>query len=118
MDGQKIVAVGVSGIKQVIAFRRLLIALLLLGIGWNFMFITATRLVSETYRLAEKGKTQASNEFLVFSMVTLSALASGWLESSVGWQRLNILVVPLLVLTLLVITNQRLHLRTIKSTLK
>jgi len=71
------------------------------------MFITATRLVSESYNLAEKGKTQACNEFLIFSMVTLSALASGWLESSVGWQRLNLLVLPLLFLTLLVVTILR-----------
>jgi MFS family permease len=78
-------------------------ALILLGVGWNFMFITATRMVSETYSPAEKGKTQASNEFIIFSMVTLSALGSGWLESSLGWQRLNMLVVPLLVVILLLV---------------
>jgi len=92
-----------------------LIALTLLGIGWNFMFITATRLVSETYNPAEKGKTQASNEFLIFSMVTLSALGAGWLESSLGWQRLNLLVVPLLFLTLFVVIIQRRHLCEIDS---
>ncbi len=94
-----------------------MVALLLLGIGWNFMFITATRLVSETYSLAEKGKTQASNEFLVFSMVTMSALASGWLESLIGWQRLNILVVPLIVLTLWVVIKHRNQLRKINQPL-
>lgn len=71
-------------------------ALILLGIGWNFMFITATRLVIESYSVAEKGKTQASNEFLIFSMVTISALASGWLESSLGWQTMNFIVLPLI----------------------
>ena len=84
-----------------------MIALILLGIGWNFMFITATRLVSETYRLAEKGKTQACNEFLIFSMVTLSALASGWLESAIGWQQLNLLALPFLVMTMVVIMTLR-----------
>jgi predicted MFS family arabinose efflux permease len=78
-------------------------ALILLGVGWNFMFISATRMVSETYRPAEKGKTQATNEFMIFSMVTLSALASGWLESSLGWQRLNLVVLPLLALNLLLV---------------
>ena len=90
-----------------------MIALILLGVGWNFMFITATRMVSETYSPAEKGKTQASNEFLIFSMVTLSALGSGWLESSLGWQRLNMLVVPLLVVTFLVVISLRKQLCTI-----
>lgn len=81
-------------------------ALILLGVGWNFMFITATRMVSETYNPAEKGKAQASNEFMIFSMVTLSALASGWLESSLGWQRLNLVVIPFLALNLVLLFLQ------------
>jgi MFS family permease len=100
-----IVCVGIN--IHGVSHYHFMIALLLLGVGWNFMFITATRLVSESYNLSEKGKTQACNEFLIFSMVTLSALASGWLESSIGWQRLNLLVLPLLFLTLLVVTVQR-----------
>lgn len=87
-------------------------ALILLGVGWNFMFITATRLVSETYLPAEKGKTQATNEFLVFGMVTLSALASGWLEAIMGWQRLNLVVLPPLIITLLVVLGLRNRLTT------
>lgn len=88
-----------------ISHSHFMVALILLGVGWNFMFITATRLVSETYRLAEKGKTQACNEFLIFSMVTLSALASGWLESAVGWQKLNVFAIPVLVITLVVVVT-------------
>lgn len=73
-----------------------LLALFLLGVGWNFMFISATQMVSKTYRNNEKAKTQAANEFLVFSMVTLSSLSAGWLESSIGWQTLNLIsLVPL-----------------------
>ncbi|MGB0204088.1 MAG: MFS transporter [Neptuniibacter sp.] len=70
-------------------------ALLLLGIGWNFMFISATQLVTSSYQPAEKAKTQAANEFMVFSMVTVSALSSGWLEASYGWQAMNWMVLPL-----------------------
>lgn len=69
-------------------------ALFLLGLGWNFMFISATSLVTLAYQGAEKAKTQASNEFLVFGTVTLSAFSSGWLESSLGWQTMNWLVLP------------------------
>lgn len=97
------VGINLHGISR----THFITALILLGIGWNFMFITATHLVSETYNSAEKGKTQASNEFLIFSMVTLSALGSGWLESTLGWQRLNLLVVPLLVLTFLIVIASR-----------
>lgn len=70
-------------------------ALMLLGIGWNFMFISATQLVTTTYKVVEKSKAQAANEFLVFSTVTLSALFSGALEAKLGWFTMNLLMIPL-----------------------
>ncbi len=79
-----------------------LTALFLLGVGWNFMFISATQLVSTTYLPQERAKSQAANEFLVFSMVTISSLGAGWLEASIGWQSLNLYTLPVLVLTSLV----------------
>lgn len=82
-------------------------ALLLLGVGWNFMFIGATQLVTSTYQPAEKSKSQAANEFLVFGVVTVSAFSSGWLESVLGWQMLNALVVPVLVWAVLVMMVYR-----------
>ena len=69
-------------------------ALVLLGVGWNFMFIAATGLFSQSYQAHNKPKAQAFNEFSVFSCVTLTALLSGWLESTVGWQSLNLYVLP------------------------
>ncbi|RTE65646.1 MFS transporter [Amphritea opalescens] len=78
-------------------------ALFLLGIGWNFMFISATQLVTSSYQTAEKSKSQAANEFLVFGTVTISAFSSGWLESTLGWQMLNTLMIPVLVWAVLVI---------------
>jgi len=78
-------------------------ALFLLGIGWNWMFISATAFLTRAYRPAEKARTQAANEFLVFGTVTCSALAAGWLESSVGWQAMNALMIPVVSFTLLAI---------------
>lgn len=77
--------------------------LFLLGLGWNFMFISATGLVTETYRASEKAKSQATNEFLVFSMVTLSALGSGWLETSFGWMLMNQLMIPVVLWAMVVV---------------
>lgn len=82
-------------------------ALALLGVGWNFMFISATQMVTSAYVPAEKAKSQAANEFLVFGMVTLSAFSSGWLESALGWQVLNSLMIPLLLWTVLVVVFYR-----------
>lgn len=70
------------------------VALILLGVGWNFMFIAATGLFSQSYKPKNKSKAQAFNEFFVFSCVTVTALMSGWLESTVGWQTMNVYVLP------------------------
>lgn len=70
------------------------LALILLGVGWNFMFIAATGLFSQSYSPRNKSKAQAFNEFFVFSCVTITALLSGWLESTVGWEMMNIYVLP------------------------
>ena len=74
-------------------------ALLLLGVGWNFLYIGGTTLLTETYRPAEKAKAQGANDFLVFAAQAASSLTSGWMLTREGWQMLNLAALPLLVLT-------------------
>ncbi|MDN3522507.1 MFS transporter [Halomonas ramblicola] len=74
------------------------VGLVLLGLGWNFTFLPATGLLTEAYRPAEKARTQAANEFLVFSTVALTALAAGPLVSQLGWSPLNLVLLPLCLL--------------------
>jgi MFS family permease len=76
------------------------LALVLLGVGWNFLFIGGTTLLTEVYRPEEKAKTQAVNDFIVFGTVTLTALGSGALLSTLGWGAVNALVVPFLLAVL------------------
>ncbi|MBD3895764.1 MFS transporter [Halomonas sp. ML-15] len=83
-------------------------ALVLLGLGWNFTFLPATGLLTETYRPVEKARTQAANEFLVFSTVALTALLAGPLVSQLGWATLNALLIPLALLPIALLTWQRL----------
>ncbi|HCG5269158.1 TPA: MFS transporter [Vibrio parahaemolyticus] len=78
------------------------LALVLLGVGWNFMFIAATGLFSQSYEAKNRSKAQAFNEFFVFSCVTITALLSGWLESTVGWQNLNLYVLPFVLLVIVI----------------
>jgi MFS family permease len=66
-----------------------------LGVGWAFMFVGATTLVTTTYRPAEKGKAQALNDFLVFGTTAASSLMAGILQQAWGWSALNYLAVPL-----------------------
>jgi MFS family permease len=75
-------------------------ALLFLGISWNFLFIGATTLLTETYRPEERAKTQALNDFVVFTTVALSSLSAGALQNSYGWQVVNIGLMPLLIVIL------------------
>ncbi|MBT5677580.1 MAG: MFS transporter, partial [Rhodospirillaceae bacterium] len=65
-----------------------------LGVGWCFLFVGATTLVTECYSPAEKAKTQAANDFLVFASVACAALLSGVLHEMVGWQAMNYIALP------------------------
>lgn len=69
-------------------------ALLLLGISWNFLFIGATTLLTETYNENEKFKTQALNDFLVFSVVASASLSAGILHHKFGWKFVNYIAIP------------------------
>ena len=64
-------------------------ALTLNGIGWNFLFVAATTLVTTTYRLNEKGKAQALNDFLVFGTTATASFFAGLLQERIGWTPLN-----------------------------
>ena len=72
-----------------------MVGLVLLGLGWNFTFLPATGLLVETYRPAEKGRAQAANEFLLFSAVSVTALAAGPALQGLGWTTLNACLIPI-----------------------
>ncbi|WP_220718408.1 MFS transporter [Agarivorans litoreus] len=94
------------------SFIHFAVALTLLGVGWNFMFIGATQMLTQSYRLNEKAKAQAVNEFVVFSLVAISALSAGWLEQSLGWRVVNVSALPILTLGLIcLLFYQRQHIR-------
>lgn len=72
------------------------IALILLGLSWNFMFIGGTTLVTTTYKPAETAKVQGMNDFLVFGTVATASLLSGQLQEHFGWEVVNYGALPLL----------------------
>ena len=84
------------------------IVLILLGIGWNFGFIGATALVTDCYRPEERVKVQAANDFLVFGSVAIASFSAGGLLSHGGWDSVNWLVFPpVLVASALVLWQAR-----------
>jgi len=77
------------------------LALLALGVSWNFLFIGATTLLTETYLPQERFKTQAINDLLVFSAVAVAVLSSGTVHHYFGWRMVNYCSLPAIVIILL-----------------
>ena len=73
-------------------------ALFLLGIGWNFMFVGGSALLTEAHTPAERAKTQAANDFMVFTTMAISSMSSGVLLNKSGWNAVNYGSIPFLVL--------------------
>ena len=69
-------------------------ALVLLGIGWNFMYVGGTTLLAEAHGPGERAKAQALNEFVMFAFITAASLGSGLLQQTLGWGWVNLAVVP------------------------
>src|SRR5262245_56994790 len=74
--------------------------LVVLGMGWNFLYVGGSTLLTEGYRAAERAKVQGFNDFLIFGTVATSSFASGTLHSAFGWTAVNYGVLPLVALTL------------------
>jgi MFS family permease len=80
------VAVALSGVE----LEQFLVALFTLGVGWNFLFVGGTTLLTSVYRPEEKNKTQGAMDFCVFTTMALTSFASGALVTTQGWTWLNI----------------------------
>lgn len=72
-------------------------ALVLLGIGWNFLYVGGTTLLTYTYSTAEKFRAQATNEFLVFGMSAIASLLAGTVLHYFGWATLMLIPIPVLI---------------------
>ncbi len=77
------------------------LSLILLGVSWNFLFVGATTLLTETYHPVERAKVQAFNDFFVFTTVAAASLTAGALHHHLGWQAVNLGVLPLLLLIMI-----------------
>jgi MFS family permease len=73
-------------------------ALVILGVGWNFLFLGGTTLLTQSYRSSERFKVQAVNDFLVFGLQAVGSLSAGILLANFGWSGVMIFALPLLIL--------------------
>ena len=86
------VLVALAGVE----FFHFTVALVLLGLGWNFMFVGATTLLGESHRPEERVRAQTANDFIVFGTVACTALGSGAVHAGAGWEVLNLMLLPAL----------------------
>jgi MFS family permease len=73
-------------------------ALALLGVGWNFLYVGGTTLLTTTYATAEKGTAQATNDMTIFATGLACSFGAGALQQALGWQTLNLILLPWLLL--------------------
>lgn len=74
------------------------VAMFLLGVGWNFMYVGGSALLTECYTPSERAKTQAANDFLIFLTMAISSTSSGLLLNKSGWHAVNWGSLPFLLL--------------------
>jgi MFS family permease len=79
------------------------ISLILLGIGWNFLFIGATTILPQCYKPSERFKVQAVNDFVIFGTQAVASLSAGWFIFAVGWETLLLINIPFILFLLVVI---------------
>lgn len=91
------------------------VALVLLGLGWNFGFIGSTTMLSTAYRPAEASRVQAINEQVVFGSSALASLGSGLLLQTIGWESINTLAIPVATLTILMLAWSAMRSRTLAA---
>jgi MFS family permease len=89
-------AFGLAGL----AVANFWLALIFLGVGWNFGFIGATAMITDCHTEDERAKVQGANDFLIFGSVAIASFSSGSLLSLAGWATINWLVFPIVAVIL------------------
>jgi len=69
-------------------------ALILLGVGWNFLYVGGTTLLTTTYTPAEKARAQATNDVTIFIVGLICSFSAGILLQALGWQTMNLILLP------------------------
>ena len=97
------------------AFWHFALALALLGLGWNFMFVSATTMLSAAHEPVERVRAQAANDFIVFGTVACTAFLSGFVHAGGGWAALNLSILPPLAVAVALLAWQRRTRRTAEA---
>ena len=83
------------------SFYNYMFALIFLGLGWNFLFISGTSLLVLTYEEQEKFKAQGLNDFVVYSIHAIGSLSAGIFITLTNWKIMNLICIPFMILIVL-----------------
>ena len=83
------------------SFINYIVALIFLGLGWNFLFISGTSLLVLTYKEEEKFKAQGLNDFVVYSIHAIGSLSAGIFIALTNWKTMNLICIPFMILIIL-----------------
>lgn len=105
--GAGLTAASVAVALMGVTFWHFVVGLVLLGVGWNFMFVGATTLLGTAHAPEERMRAQAANDVIVFGTVACTAFLSGYVHHRFGWDVLNLTLIPPLVAALALLAWQR-----------
>ncbi len=80
-----------------------MVSMLLVGVGWNFLFVGGSALLTEVHTNSERAKTQGAHDFLVFAMTALGSFSSGQLLQRYGWEQVNLMALPFIVAVIVLV---------------
>ncbi|GAA5165061.1 MFS transporter [Viridibacterium curvum] len=101
------VAIALSGQS----YNNFASGLILLGVGWNFLFVGASVLLTDCYRPAERARTQAAHDLIVYGVTSVASLGAGSLLAAFGWQAVNLAALPALLMATLAMMHRALQTR-------
>jgi MFS family permease len=104
LTGAILLLLAVASALHGIMILNFMVSMFFLGMGWNFLFVGGSTLLTEVHTPSERGKTQAAHDFMVFATTALGSFLSGQLLFNFGRERVNLMALPLIITaTLLVI---------------
>lgn len=89
------------------AFAHYLVGLVLLGVGWNLLFVAATTLLTRTYSPGERFRAQGCNDFATFTAQAIASLVAGAAIATIGWRATNLVMLPVLAAMLVAVLAWR-----------
>ncbi len=103
LSGALLLLIAIFAALSGVLFQNYLVSMILVGLGWNFLFVGGSTLLTEVYTPAERAKTQAAHDFMVFATTASGSFLSGHLLFNFGWETVNLVALPFIFAVILLV---------------